>query len=39
MYIQVMSEDEANNMEVNPFDLTKMWLKKIIHSSKLENLN
>lgn len=28
MYIQVMSEDEANNMEVNPFDLTKMWLKK-----------
>lgn len=28
MYIQIMSEDEANNMEVNPFDLTKMWLKK-----------
>ena len=28
MYIQVMSEEEANNMEVNPFDLTKMWLKK-----------
>ena len=28
MYIQVMSEDEADKSEVNPFDLTKMWLKK-----------
>ncbi|HZK09916.1 MAG TPA: catalase [Clostridia bacterium] len=28
MYIQVMTEEEANAMENNPFDLTKMWLKK-----------
>ncbi|WP_425432805.1 catalase [Ezakiella peruensis] len=28
MYIQVMSEKEADESEVNPFDLTKMWLKK-----------
>lgn len=28
MYIQVMSEDEADKMETNPFDLTKMWPKK-----------
>ncbi|MDO4663174.1 MAG: catalase [Tissierellia bacterium] len=28
MYIQVMSEEEAKEMKVNPFDLTKMWLKK-----------
>lgn len=28
MYIQVMSEEEAKEMEINPFDLTKMWLKK-----------
>jgi catalase len=28
MYIQVMSEEEAKKSEVNPFDLTKMWLKK-----------
>lgn len=28
MYIQVMSEEEARNREINPFDLTKMWLKE-----------
>ena len=28
MYIQVMTEEEADAMETNPFDLTKMWLKK-----------
>lgn len=27
MYIQVMTEDEANNMPYNPFDLTKVWYK------------
>lgn len=27
MYIQVMTEDQANKMENNPFDLTKMWFK------------
>ncbi|MDY0235641.1 MAG: catalase [Gudongella sp.] len=28
MYIQVMTEEQADAMENNPFDLTKMWLKK-----------
>lgn len=28
MYIQVMTEAQAEAMETNPFDLTKMWLKK-----------
>ncbi len=28
MYLQVMTEEEAKKMETNPFDLTKMWLKK-----------
>jgi catalase len=28
MYIQVMTEDQANNMPYNPFDLTKVWYKK-----------
>lgn len=28
LYIQVMTEDEANNMPYNPFDLTKVWYKK-----------
>lgn len=28
MYIQVMTEEEAKNHPTNPFDLTKMWLKK-----------
>ena len=28
MYIQVMTEEQADAMETNPFDLTKMWLKK-----------
>lgn len=28
MYIQVMTEDEARVMKNNPFDITKMWLKK-----------
>lgn len=27
-YIQVMTEEEAEKMETNPFDLTKVWLKK-----------
>ncbi|MFD2132080.1 catalase [Pseudogracilibacillus auburnensis] len=28
MYIQVMTEEEANKMPYNPFDLTKVWYKK-----------
>ena len=28
MYIQVMTEEQANNMPYNPFDLTKVWFKK-----------
>ncbi|HLS29441.1 MAG TPA: catalase, partial [Flavobacteriaceae bacterium] len=28
VYVQLMTEDEADAMENNPFDLTKMWLKK-----------
>ncbi|MDO5301027.1 MAG: catalase [Tissierellia bacterium] len=28
MYVQLMTEEQANAMENNPFDLTKMWLKK-----------
>ena len=28
MYIQVMTEEQADAMVNNPFDLTKMWLKK-----------
>lgn len=27
MYIQVMTEEEANNYHLNPFDLTKVWPK------------
>ena len=27
MYIQVMTEEEAENMPYNPFDLTKVWYK------------
>ncbi len=28
MYIQVMTEEEAKNYKVNPFDLTKVWSHK-----------
>lgn len=28
MYIQVMTEEQAQNMPFNPFDLTKVWSKK-----------
>ncbi len=28
MFIQVMTEEQARQMPYNPFDLTKMWLKK-----------
>lgn len=28
LYIQVMTEEEAENMPYNPFDLTKVWSKK-----------
>ncbi len=28
MYVQVMTEEQANNMPYNPFDLTKIWYKK-----------
>lgn len=28
MFVQVMTEEEANNMPYNPFDLTKVWYKK-----------
>ena len=27
MYVQIMTEDQANNMPYNPFDLTKVWYK------------
>lgn len=27
MFIQVMTQDQANNMPYNPFDLTKVWYK------------
>lgn len=28
MYIQVMTEEEAKNLDYNPFDLTKAWYKE-----------
>lgn len=28
VYVQIMTEEQAEAMETNPFDLTKMWLKK-----------
>ena len=28
MFIQVMTEEQANSMKNNPFDLTKVWYKK-----------
>ncbi len=28
MFIQVMTEEEANKLPYNPFDLTKMWFKE-----------
>lgn len=28
LFIQVMTEDEANDMPYNPFDVTKVWFKK-----------
>ncbi len=28
MYVQIMTEEQADAMVNNPFDLTKMWLKK-----------
>jgi len=28
MYIQVMTEEEAENLDYNPFDLTKVWYKE-----------
>lgn len=28
LFIQVMTEEQADNHPVNPFDITKMWLKK-----------
>lgn len=28
MYVQIMTEEQANAMETNPFDLTKMWYKQ-----------
>jgi len=28
VYVQIMTEEQAEAMENNPFDLTKMWLKK-----------
>lgn len=28
VYVQLMSEEQAEAMDNNPFDLTKMWLKK-----------
>ena len=28
MFVQVMTEEQAKNLEYNPFDLTKVWYKK-----------
>ncbi|OLS02610.1 catalase [Tissierella creatinophila] len=28
MYVQIMTQEQADSMKNNPFDLTKMWLKK-----------
>jgi len=28
MYVQIMTEEEANKLPYNPFDLTKVWYKK-----------
>lgn len=28
MYVQIMSEEEAQKLDYNPFDLTKVWYKK-----------
>lgn len=28
LYVQIMTEDEADNYPLNPFDLTKVWPKK-----------
>ncbi|WP_161879716.1 catalase [Alkalibacterium sp. MB6] len=28
MYVQIMTEQEAANLDYNPFDLTKVWYKK-----------
>ncbi len=28
MFVQIMTEEEADNMPYNPFDLTKVWYKK-----------
>ena len=28
MYVQIMTEEEAENMPYNPFDLTKVWYKE-----------
>lgn len=28
LFIQVMTEEEANKLDYNPFDLTKMWFKE-----------
>lgn len=28
LFVQIMTEEEANNMPYNPFDLTKVWYKK-----------
>ncbi|MFB0917551.1 MAG: catalase, partial [Clostridiaceae bacterium] len=28
MYVQIMTEEQADNMVYNPFDLTKIWYKK-----------
>ena len=28
LYVQVMTEDEANSYHLNPFDITKVWPKK-----------
>ncbi|MCK9444988.1 MAG: catalase [Tissierellaceae bacterium] len=27
LYVQIMTEEEANNLDYNPFDLTKVWYK------------
>ena len=39
MYIQVMTEEQANNMPYNPFDLQKYGIKKTSLLLKLENGN
>ena len=34
MYVQIMTEEQANAHKDNPFDLTKVWYQATIRSTK-----